>query len=339
MEKLTVPLECGSEEAVATMRSLFATMLLIRTVEERLAELLVEREIRCPTHLYTGQEAVATGVCATLRRDDYVFGGHRSHGHYLAKRGDLKAMIAELYGKRTGCSRGRGGSMHLVAPEVGFLGTVPIVAATIPIAVGTALASRLRRNDRVSVAFFGDGAVEEGTFHESMNLAASRRLPVLFVCENNFYSSHLHLLERRAKDNIVQSGEAHGMPGIQVDGNDVLAVYRVATAAVQRARAGEGPSLLECRTYRWHGHVGPALDLDVGVRRRDDLAEWRRKDPLQRLEARLLEANVPREELEQLVKDIERDVEEAVTFARESPYPDPAELHDHVFKTGAGEGR
>src|SRR2546426_462968 len=181
---------------------------------------------------------------------------------------------------------------------------------------------------------FGDGAVEEGTFHESMNLAASRRLPVLFVCENNFYSSHLHLLERRAKDNIVQSGEAHGMPGIQVDGNDVLAVYRVATAAVQRARAGEGPSLLECRTYRWRGHVGPALDLDVGVRRRDDLAEWRWKDPLQRLEARLLEANVPREELEQLVKDIERDVEEAVTFARESPYPDPAELHDHVFKTG-----
>ncbi|PYN92954.1 MAG: dehydrogenase [Candidatus Rokuibacteriota bacterium] len=321
------------------MRSLFATMLLIRTVEERLAELLVEREIRCPTHLYTGQEAVATGVCATLRRDDYVFGGHRSHGHYLAKRGDLKAMLAELYGKRTGCSRGRGGSMHLVAPEVGFLGTVPIVAATIPIAVGTALASRLRRNDRVSVAFFGDGAVEEGTFHESMNLAASRRLPVLFVCENNFYSSHLHLLERRAKDNIVQSGEAHGMPGIQVDGNDVLAVYRVATAAVQRARAGEGPSLLECRTYRWRGHVGPALDLDVGVRRRDDLAEWRRKDPLQRLEARLLEANVPREELERLAKDIERDVEEAVTFARESPYPDPAELHDYVFKTRAGEGR
>ena len=339
MEKLTVPLERGSEEAVATMRSLFATMLLIRTVEERLAELLVEREIRCPTHLYTGQEAVATGVCATLRRDDYVFGGHRSHGHYLAKRGDLKAMLAELYGKRTGCSRGRGGSMHLVAPEVGFLGTVPIVAATIPIAVGTALASRLRRNDRVSVAFFGDGAVEEGTFHESMNLAASRRLPVLFVCENNFYSSHLHLLERRAKDNIVQSGEAHGMPGIQVDGNDVLAVYRVATAAVQRARAGEGPSLLECRTYRWRGHVGPALDLDVGVRRRDDLAEWRRKDPLQRLEARLLEANVPREELERLAKDIERDVEEAVTFARESPYPDPAELHDYVFKTRAGEGR
>jgi len=339
MEKLTVPLERGSEEAMATMRSLFATMLLIRTVEERLAELLVEREIRCPTHLYTGQEAVATGVCATLRRDDYVFGGHRSHGHYLAKRGDLKAMLAELYGKRTGCSRGRGGSMHLVAPEVGFLGTVPIVAATIPIAVGTALASRLRRNDRVSVAFFGDGAVEEGTFHESMNLAASRRLPVLFVCENNFYSSHLHLLERRAKDNIVQSGEAHGMPGIQVDGNDVLAVYRVATAAVQRARAGEGPSLLECRTYRWRGHVGPALDLDVGVRRRDDLAEWRRKDPLQRLEARLLEANVPREELERLAKDIERDVEEAVTFARESPYPDPAELHDYVFKTRAGEGR
>src|SRR5437016_2308922 len=275
MEKLTVPLERGSEEAVATMRSPFATMLLIRTVEERLAELLVEREIRCPTHLYTGQEAVATGVCATLRRDDYVFGGHRSHGHYLAKRGDLKAMIAELYGKRTGCSRGRGGSMHLVAPEVGILGTVPIVAATIPLAAGTALASTIRRDGRVSVSFFGDGAVEEGTFHESMNLAASRKLPVVFICENNLYSSHLELLERRAKDNIVETAAAHGMPGEVVDGNDAVAVWAAATRAVARARGGVGPTLLECRTYRWHGHVGPSLDMDVGVQRKDELPEGR----------------------------------------------------------------
>ena len=247
------------------MRDLYVAMTRIRVCEERLAELLLAGEIRCPTHLCTGQEAIAAGVCAALQHDDYVFGGHRSHGHYLAKGGELKAMVAELYGKTTGCARGRGGSMHLVAPEVGILGTVPIVAATIPIAVGAALASQLRRDGRVSVSFFGDGAVEEGAFHESMNLAGSRTLPVIFVCENNFYSSHLHLLERRAKDNIVEVAGAHGMPGYVLDGNDALAVFAVAQEAVERARSGGGPTFLECRTYRWRGHVGPALDIDVGV--------------------------------------------------------------------------
>ena len=223
--------------------------------------------------------------------------------------------------------------MHLVAPEVGVLGTAPIVAATIPLGVGTALASKLRREDRVSVVFFGDGAVEEGTFHESMNLAASRQLAVLFVCENNFYSSHLHLMERRAQDNIVQTAEAHGMPGARVDGNDVIEVYRAASAAVRRARAGAGPSFLECRTFRWRGHVGPALDLDVGVRRKDDLVEWRKKDPLLPLKTRLVEAGEPVEELERLAKDVVREVEDAVAFARKSPYPDPAELAEYVFRT------
>src|SRR3989454_6639819 len=183
------------------LRGMYVSMLRIRLFEERVAELVEAGEIKTPCHLYIGQEAIAVGVCAALERDDYVWGGHRSHGHYLAKGGDLRAMMAELHGKATGCSKGRGGSMHLVAPEVGILGTVPLVAATIPMAAGTALASRLRGDRRASVAFFGDGAVEEGAFHESMNLAAARQLPVVFVCENNLYASHLHLLERRRRDN------------------------------------------------------------------------------------------------------------------------------------------
>src|SRR5215471_3184994 len=198
---------------VEFLRKLYRTMLRIRITEESVAGLLERNEIRCPTHLYTGQEAIAAGVCAALTDQDYIFGGHRSHGHYLAKGGDLRQLMAELYGKVTGCARGRGGSMHLLASDVGLLGTVPLVAATIPIAVGAALAAKLRNDHRVSVPFFGDGATEEGHFHESVNLAAVFRLPVIFVCENNLYSSHMHIVERRAEDNIYKSGEAHGIPG------------------------------------------------------------------------------------------------------------------------------
>jgi len=325
-----------ADAPLAVLRAMYVAMLRIRVCEERLADLLLAKEIGCPTHLYTGQEAVAAGVCATLQREDYVFGGHRSHGHYLAKGGDLKELIAEVYGKRTGCSRGRGGSMHLVAPEVGILGTVPIVAATIPLAAGTALASTIRRDGRVSVSFFGDGAVEEGTFHESMNLAASRKLPVVFICENNLYSSHLELLERRAKDNIVETAAAHGMPGEVVDGNDAVAVWAAATRAVVRARGGVGPTLLECRTYRWHGHVGPALDMDVGVQRKDELPEWRRRDPIPRLRARLVARGVLPEELEAAQRDAEKEVEDAVVHARQAPYPDPAQLQWYVFRERDG---
>jgi pyruvate dehydrogenase E1 component alpha subunit len=316
---------------LALLQRIYTTMVRIRTLEERLAELLTGGEVRCPTHLCTGQEAIAAGVCATLEREDYVFGGHRSHGHYIAKGGDIRALVAELYGRVTGCSRGRGGSMHLVAPEVGILGTVPIVAATIPMAVGTALASSLRGDGRVSVAFFGDGAVEEGTFHEALNLAASRRLAVVFVCENNLYSSHLRLLERRAADNIVTSAEAHGMTGATVDGNDALAVHRASAKVVERARRGEGPSLLECRTFRWRGHVGPALDLDVGVRRRDEMAEWRSRDPIPRLRTELVARGVDLATLETVHIVSEREVEDAVSFARASRSPDPTELTRFVF--------
>jgi TPP-dependent pyruvate/acetoin dehydrogenase alpha subunit len=313
---------------------MYRTMLRIRLFEERVADLVEEGEIRTPCHLYIGQEAVATGVCAALVKADRVWGGHRSHGHYLAKGGDLRAMMAELFGKATGCSRGRGGSMHLFAPEEGILGTVPLVAATIPLAVGAGVASKIRGDDRVSVAFFGDGATEEGHFHESMNLAALFRLPVIFVCENNLYASHMHLLERRASDNIRQAGEAHSVPAVRLDGNDVVEVYQAARQATDQARNGGGPTLFECRTYRWRGHVGPAWDVDVGVKRRDELKDWLAKDPVARLRAYLGERGVAEPELRDAEGTIRAEIEEAVAFARSSPYPDRSELLDHVFYAG-----
>jgi pyruvate dehydrogenase E1 component alpha subunit len=314
----------------AFLLSMFVVMNRIRIFEERVAELILAGEIKTPCHLCIGQEGVAAGVCAALTAEDYVWGAHRSHGHYLAKGGDVRALMAELFGKVTGCSRGRGGSMHIVAPPVGILGTVPLVAATIPLAVGAGLASRLRGDGRVSVAFFGDGATEEGHFHESLNFAALHRLPVVFVCENNFYSSHMTLADRRPRDNIVEAAGLYGMPGSRVDGNDALEVYRAAVEAVDRARAGEGPSLLECRTYRWRGHVGPGWDLDVGVDRRQELREWMARDPIGRLRPHLVQAGVSEAEMEQVIADLHREVDDAVAYARESPYPGVDELLDHV---------
>lgn len=316
--------------------NLYRTMVSIRVTEEKIAELLQQNQIRCPTHLYTGQEAIATGVCGALGPEDYIFGGHRSHGHYLAKGANLNALMAELYGKVTGCSRGCGGSMHLIATEVGLLGTVPLVAATIPIAVGAGLASKLRKDKKVSVAFFGDGATEEGHFHESLNMAALYHLPVIFVCENNSYSSHMPILDRRAEDNIYKSGEAHGTPGIRLDGNDVVLVYAAAAEAVARARSGSGPTLLECRTYRWRGHVGPAMDLDVGVRRKDEMKEWLPKDPLTRARTALLEMGVAENEFERIEREVLSEVERAVDFAVQSPYPHESQLLDGVFADQEG---
>jgi pyruvate dehydrogenase E1 component alpha subunit len=310
---------------------MYRAMARIRETEERLADLVEAGEVKTPCHLYIGQEAIAVGVCAALTNDDYVWGGHRSHGHYLAKGGDLRAMVAEVFGRATGCSEGRGGSMHLVAPEVGILGTVPLVAATIPLAVGAGMAARLRGERRVSVAFFGDGAVEEGHFHESLNLAALYKAPVVFVCENNLYASHMGLLERRVADNIQMAGPLHGAPACRVDGNDAVAVYDAAAAAVARARDGEGPTLIECRTYRWRGHVGPSWDMDVGVKRKNELHEWLARDPLPRLAARLHALGVPQDTLDAMADGIRREVAEAIDYARSSPCPQPSEVAKHVY--------
>jgi acetoin:2,6-dichlorophenolindophenol oxidoreductase subunit alpha len=303
------------------------TMVLIRRAEEVVARMVESGEARCPCHLYVGQEAIATGVCAALTREDSVWGGHRSHGHYLAKGGYLAEMFAEILGKESGCSGGRGGSMHLFAPKEGIFGTVPIVAGTIPLAVGAALAYKLRQEPHVAVAFFGDGTLEEGHVHESLNLAALYRLPVLFICENNLYASHMHWSERRLADNLYQAGAFHSVPGERVDGNDVTQVFEASRRAIERARQGGGPTLLECRTFRWRGHVGSSFDLDVGVQRRGELSSWLLKDPIARVEGEL-GAGV---ELASVSAEIDREIERALHAAREARPPAASRFLDHVF--------
>lgn len=309
----------------------YSTMQRIRIFEEVLADLVMAGDLKTPCHLYIGQEGVAAGVCEALQPTDTIWGCHRSHGHYLAKGGDMNALMAEIFGKANGCSRGRGGSMHIYDDKVGVLGTVPLVAATIPISVGAALAYKLRKEPHVAVPFFGDGATEEGHFHESLNMASLYKLPVVFVCENNLYASHLHITERRSMDNIAESGSAHGMASAVVDGNDVQAVFTAAVEAVRRARAGEGPSLLELRTFRWRGHVGPSWDMDVGVQRNDMLKEWMPKDPIARTHRELLTLGVTEASLDELQAQAQTEVQTSVDLARQAPWPDPASVYDHIF--------
>jgi pyruvate dehydrogenase E1 component alpha subunit len=311
---------------------LYQSMALIRKAEEKIVALYPEQEIRCPTHLSIGQEATAVGVCAALRATDVIYSGHRCHAHYLAKGGDLRAMMAELYGRVTGCARGKGGSMHLVDPAAGAMGASAIVGGSMPLAVGSALAGRLRGRDTVAVAFFGDGATEEGVFHESVSFAALHRLPVLFACENNFYATYSPLPSRQVADNIFERVTPLGVPGVRVDGNDVTAVYRAAAGAVERARRGEGPTLLEMRTYRWRDHVGPNFDIGVGYRAQAELDAWMARDPVAAL-AQALEARgvLPATERAAIDAQIDAAIDDAVTFAKASPFPDLSELERHVY--------
>ena len=320
--------------APALLKSMYVTMLRIRRFEERVAELLSEEEIKCPTHLYIGQEAVAVGVCAALQRGDYVFSTHRSHGHYIAKGGDLKQLMAELYCRKTGCSKGRGGSMHVVAPEVGLMGSSSIVGGNLPLAVGAALASSMKGNGRTAATFFGDGATDEGVFHECLNFASLRKLPVIFICENNLYSTHLRLSLRQPADNIYLKAEGYAMPGIRVDGNNVMEVFQVSQEAVGRARNGGGPTLIECRTYRWRAHVGPWHDLDFWFRTKEEVESWIERCPVKRHREFLLDQGVlPESEGEWISRQIDQEIEESLEFARESPFPDKSELMEGVFKT------
>jgi len=305
------------------------TMFVIRVAEETIAQLVSSGEARCPCHLYIGQEAVAAGVCSALGREDSVWGGHRSHGHYLAKGGSLEALFAEILGRTTGCSGGRGGSMHLIDRQHGILGAVPTVAATVPLAAGAALAYKMRAEPRVAVAFFGDGALEEGQVHETLNLAALYRLPLIFVCENNLYASHLHWSDRRLTDNLDQAGAFHSVPGERLDGNDVEAVFQATAAAVERARAGAGPTFLECRTFRWRGHVGASFDLDVGLKRRGELAEWLLEDPVSRCEERL--ADMGARSLAAEKEAVREGIAAALAAARAAPEPEPARMLEYVW--------
>lgn len=309
---------------------------MIRYAEESVADLSRSGEARCPCHLGIGQEAVAVGVSSALRRSDRVYGGHRSHSHYLALGGSIDAMMAEILGKATGASKGMGGSMHLFQPDVGFHGSVPIVGATIPIAAGAALACMMDGQGDVAVGYFGDGACEEGVFHETLNMAAVMKLPVLFVVENNLYSSHLDIGLRQPTDSVARFAHAASINTEVVDGNDVLAVSEATHRLVTKCREGQGPGFLEAVTFRWRGHVGPNEDIDVGVRRSpEELAAWKGRDPLRRLVSALqTERGVTEAQIDEMANEVRATISSAVEKARQAPYPEGSALLDLVYAQG-----
>ena len=312
--------------AAGDLARLYRGLYRIRRAEEEIARIYPSDQIKSPVHLSIGQEAVAVGVCDALRADDAVFGTYRGHATYLAKGGDLPAMLAELYGKDTGCARGKGGSMHLIDPGHGVMGTSAVVATTIPHAVGYAYAQRYRRTDRVTVSFFGDGATEEGAYHESLNFAALKRLPVLFVCENNDFAIHSRLLDRRSSPNIAEQAGSYGLAAERIEDNDVLRIRERAVEAVAALRAGEGPRLLECMTYRWKEHVGPNDDFALGYRTPEEARPWIENDQVRRVGA-MLDAAVRRG----VEAEVEAELRQAIEFAERSPFPAEDELLSDVF--------
>lgn len=325
----------GPTPSTIDLLALYRQMLVIRRTEEHLVRAHQGGLIPGACHTYIGQEAVAVGVCAHLRRDDVVFSTHRGHGHALAKGVTPRALMAELFGRATGVSQGRGGSMHLFAPETGLMGTSGIVGPSILMAAGAGYGFRLRGVDLVSVAFFGDGASNNGAFHEGINMATIWDLPVLFVCENNMYATEVPFATVSRNTSVAERAAPYGLPSISVDGNDVAAVHQAAGEAVRRARAGEGPTLLECKTYRTRGHAEGMRD--VGYRTADEVESWKAYSPITRLRSYLLaEEMASEEECARIEAEVEAEVEEARQFAVASPYPDPASVLDHVY-SGRGE--
>jgi len=331
----TAALDVDSASSEALLRQL-ELMMMIRRTEEIIAELVTSGEVRCPCHLAIGQEACAVGIAEALNHEkDKIFGAHRSHGHYLAMGGDVDELLAEVFGKQTGCSGGMGGSMHLIAPERGVMGTVPIVGATVPMAVGAGLASRLEGNGGVAVAFFGDGAMEEGVVQESLNFAARHNVPVIFACENNLFSSHLHIGLRQTSDSVARYAIAHGIEAETIDGNDVIVVSEAAQRAVVRGREHGQPTFIEMVTYRWRGHVGPSEDQDVGVERSSDLHLWKERDPIRRLREGLVEVGaLSEEEISAMGDRVEKILVDAVSRARTAPFPSKGTTSSFLYSTG-----
>ena len=315
------------------LKKLFYQMLRIRMLGEKIADIYPEQEMRCPVHLCIGQEAIAVGVCANLSLNDYVLSNHRSHAHYLAKGGNLRAMLAEIYGKETGCCKGKGGSMHLVDISAGFLGAVPIVASSIPIAVGVAFGSMMRSEKRVTTVFFGDGAVEEGVFHESINFAVLKNLPVVFICENNMYSVYSPLSVRQpAGREIFKLAAGHGIDSYQGDGNNVMEVYKMAERAIRKARHGNGPTFLEFKTYRWREHCGPNYDNDLGYRTESEFKEWKQHWPVGKLKNDLLGNGILfNKDIDDMAGKITVEIDNAITFAKKSPFADDRLLLQDIY--------
>jgi len=308
-------------------------MMRIRHFEEAVIRLVERGEIVGAAHSYIGEEAVAVGACLALRDDDWMTGNHRSHGHPIAKGGDVNKAMAELLGKSTGFCKGKGGSMHLADFSIGILGESGILGSSIPTAVGAALGSQLQGNDRVAVPFFGDGASNEGAFHESINLAAVWNLPVIFLCENNQYAVTSSFKKMVAVENIADRAAAYAIPGVLVDGQDVIAMYEAVSEAVARARAGQGPSLIEGRTYRYQDHsLGLGRIVRDSYREDAEVEEWKRRDPIDIHKALLLEQNIAtQEEIDQVESEVKQQIEDAITFARESPYPEPSDLFEDMY--------
>ena len=300
---------------------MYEQMVRIRNFEERVKDLFAAGEMPGFVHLYLGQEAIASGVCATLNDDDYITSTHRGHGHIIAKGGELSKMMAELYGKVTGYNKGKGGSMHIACPELGILGANGIVSCGIPIATGAALSAKYRNSGQVTVCFFGDGASNEGAFHESLNAASAFDLPIVYVCENNLYAVGTRQSKVRKIEDIADRAPSYSMPGVVVDGNDVVAVYEVAKESVERARAGEGPTLVECKTYRWRTHFEGEPDT---YRPPEEVAAWRAREPIAPFRKMLIDQKIfKQKDLDLIDEAVIEDLDQAVEFARNSPLPRP----------------
>lgn len=306
-------------------------MLRIRRVEEAIAERYKAQEMRCPVHLSIGQEGVAVGVCHALERRDGVFSSHRAHAHFLAKGGSLKGMLAEIYGLEEGCCRGVGGSMHMIDLEAGFLGAVPIVGATVPLAVGAAWAARLRGEDKVIVVFFGDGTFEEGVVHESINFALLHNLPVLFVCENNLYACYTRLSDRQPARPIHAVAAAYGCETFTVEGNDAQAVFDAASTAVTHLRAGGKPVFIEASTYRWREHCGSEYDDNLGYRPNGELNNWMENCPVNRLASIIAATPEGLDFIEALEKNVAAEIDAAFAAALASELPKREDLPGYLY--------
>lgn len=326
------PTASAALDPVAEPVRLFREMLRIRMIEEQIAERYSEQKMRCPVHLSIGQEAVPVGISALLRHSDQIVSTHRCHAHYLAKGGDLRAMLCEMMGKESGCCGGRGGSMHLFDSPAGVLLSLPIVAASIPVGVGAALAMKQMGSDDVAAIYLGDASLEEGVYHESANFAALHRLPVLFVCENNLYSVYTPLKDRQPTRPLTELGRAHGMPSDHIDGNDVDQIIASAKRAIARARSGGGPTFIQADTYRWREHCGPNYDNKLGYRTEAEFESWKDRDPIMTFRKQLIRKNLFSEQSEsEMVNLLKEEIDAAFAFANMAPFPDPATIRDHIY--------
>jgi len=321
------------DQDVDVLKDMLGTMLLIRKTEQQLAVGRKNGLIGGPVHLGVGQEAIAVGISQNLKKTDRVFGAHRSHSHLLALNPDCYRLFAEVLGKETGFSKGMGGSMHLYDQPNGFYGSVPIVAGTVSLAVGAAMAAKMQKTDNIGVAYIGDGAVEEGVVHESFNLAKIQNAPMLFVIENNLFASHMHISLRQTSDMISRFAMANDISYKVVDGNDIVAVAKASKELIDDMRAGNGPGFIELVTYRWYGHVDWREDVDVGVDRSlDNIENWKARDPVMRLSRSMIKAKIWTEEQEmELINRIDKEIQIAWEMAMNDPYPSADATLKYVY--------